>query len=249
LVRQAILLLIRVNQLVPKHFGAQLLLARLYLHVNMPEAGLQIVSDIHNELQIADLSSTNQTDLLAIESAGLFMQNKPTDAQRLISTALHENPDNAYLLNSLMHVSMDFGNYADALIAADRLLRISPDDADILNFKGYLHRQMGDWDAAIATYTHMLALESNNFSAMLNRAACYLETGRLDLAKKDYEALQKTFPNQFQIDYGLGEIAYRQHDTNAAINNYEAYLSHTATNTMEATNVILRVKELRGEKP
>jgi len=249
LIRQPILLLTRVNELAPENFDARLLLARLYLHVKLPENALKLVSEIRSGSHVADFSSTNQTDLLAVESAGLFLQNKTSDAEHLISTALRENPDNAYLLNSLLHVSMDFENYADALIAADRLLRINPDDTGMLINKGYLHMQMGDLDAAILAFSHVLTLENNNYIAMLDRAISYLRLGKLDLAKKDYETIQKVFPDRFQVDFGLAEIAYRQHDTNAAIKNYEAYLAHTANITPESTNVIMRIKELKGEKP
>ena len=58
--------------------------------------------------------------------------------------------------------------------------------------------------------------------------------------------MQQTFTNSFQVAYGLGEIAWRQHDTNEAIRNYKIYLANANTNTAEATNVILeRLRELK----
>jgi hypothetical protein len=61
--------------------------------------------------------------------------------------------------------------------------------------------------------------------------------------------LQQSLTNAFQIAYGLGEIAWRQHETNEAIRNYKLYLANANTNTAEATNVIQRLRELKGPSP
>jgi hypothetical protein len=60
--------------------------------------------------------------------------------------------------------------------------------------------------------------------------------------------LQQSFTNSFQIQvaFNLGEIAWRQHDTNEVIRNYKLYLASANTNTDEATNVIRRLRELKG---
>ena len=47
------------------------------------------------------------------------------------------------------------------------------------------------------------------------------------------------------VAYGLGEIAWRQHDSAEAIRNYQVYLANASTNTAEATNVIARLRELK----
>jgi hypothetical protein len=47
----------------------------------------------------------------------------------------------------------------------------------------------------------------------------------------------------------LGDIAYKNHDTNAAIRNYDLYLANSPTNTEEAKLVIARLKELKAHTP
>ena len=86
--------------------------------------------------------------------------------------------------------------------------------------------------------------DTNNHSALLNRAICYLRAGKLEPAQRDYEILQKAFPTAFQIYYGLAEIAWQKKDTNAAIRNYQLYLANAQTNTAEAKIVSDRLKEL-----
>ena len=56
-------------------------------------------------------------------------------------------------------------------------------------------------------------------------------------------------PTRFRSACGLGEIAWRQHDTNEAIRNYKIYLANANTNTEEATNVMQRLRELKGHSP
>jgi tetratricopeptide (TPR) repeat protein len=94
-----------------------------------------------------------------------------------------------------------------------------------------------------------LALQTTNYSALLNRAICYLRADKLDAAQQDYEVLQKAFPTAFQIYYGLAEIAWRSKDTNAALHNYELYLANAPTNTTEAKQVSERLKELTPGSP
>jgi tetratricopeptide (TPR) repeat protein len=89
-----------------------------------------------------------------------------------------------------------------------------------------------------------LAVQTNNYSALLNRAICYLRASQLEPAQRDYEILQKIFPTAFQIYYGLAEIAWQRKDTNSAIRNYQLYLANAKTNTAEAKLVSERLKEL-----
>jgi hypothetical protein len=84
---------------------------------------------------------------------------------------------------------------------------------------------------------------------LFNRALARLDSGKLDAARADYKTLQQTLTNSFQVAYGLGEIAWRQHDTNEVIRNYKLYLANAYTNTEEATNVMQRLRELKGHSP
>ena len=88
-----------------------------------------------------------------------------------------------------------------------------------------------------------------NSLARFNRAIACLDSGKFDAARADFKTLQQSFTNSFQVAYGLGEIAWRQHDTNEAIRNYKLYLANANTNTAEATNVIQRLRELKGHSP
>src|SRR5208337_3422952 len=96
--------------------------------------------------------------------------------------------------------------------------------------KGYACIQIEAFAQAIPPLTQVLALQTNNYSALLNRAIAYLRTKNFDASQQDYERLQKAYPTAYQIYYGLGEIAWQKKDTNAAVRNYELYLANAQTN-------------------
>ena len=82
-----------------------------------------------------------------------------------------------------------------------------------------------------------------------NLAGRFLRADQLDEARKDYETVQRQFPKEPSVDFGLGEISYRRKETNAAIRYYEAYLTNAPPKTAEAKAVLARLDELKGGKP
>ena len=111
--------------------------------------------------------------------------------------------------------------------------------------KGYACIQIGAFEQAIPPLTQVLAVDTNNYSALLNRAIACLRANKLEAAQRDYDLLQKAFPTAHQIYYGLAEIAWRKKDTNAAVRNYQLYLANAQTNTAESKVVSERLKQLK----
>jgi tetratricopeptide (TPR) repeat protein len=137
------------------------------------------------------------------------------------------------------------GLFDNALGVIDRRLGLVPDDPAWLYSKGYVSIQLKNYDAAIAALSRVLAVQTNNNDALFNRAIANLDGDRLDAARADYLRLQQSFSNSFQVAYGLGEIAWRQHDTNEAVRNYRIYLANADTNGGEAQTVLERLRELK----
>ena len=128
----------------------------------------------------------------------------------------------------------------------DRKLKTTPDDPTWLFGKGYACIQMTNYDAAIAALTRLLTIQTNNPDALFNRAIANLNGDKLDAARTDYQQLQQIFTNSFQIAYGLGEIAWRKHETNEAVKNYKVYLTTANTNTAEAKEIIQRLQQIQS---
>ena len=111
--------------------------------------------------------------------------------------------------------------------------------------RGSVEVQLKKYADAISDLNRVLAAQTNNYGAIFDRAVANLQSGKLDAAHADYETLQQNFTNSFPVAYGLGEIAYRRHETNEAIRNYEIYLANANTNTDEAKGIAERLHELK----
>jgi tetratricopeptide (TPR) repeat protein len=254
LYRQAAQQFARVKALAPENLSARLSLAQLYILGRMPDEALKVVNEIHNQADLLSLSATNAPDILAVETAAHLARKDIPSAEIIVRIALDKAPENERLLAAAAQTYMNFGCYSNALWVIERQLKLNPNNPNALVNKGFACLQTSAFDKAIEPLTRVLAFETNNFSqmhysALLNRAIAYLRGGRLDAAQEDYETLQKAFPTAFQVYYGLGDIAYRRQDTNAAVRNYQLYLENAPTNTTEAAFVSARVKDLTSPKP
>ena len=100
-------------------------------------------------------------------------------------------------------------------------------------------------ECPLSPLTRALSLNPSNTIALYNRAVANLSAGHWDAALQDYQALDRMYPNSYQIAFGFGEIAYNKHDTNLAVRHYESYLANAPTNTVDAEKVRTKLKELR----
>jgi tetratricopeptide (TPR) repeat protein len=89
----------------------------------------------------------------------------------------------------------------------------------------------------------------STLTARFNRGISYLRMGELDKAKKDYNQLEKVYPNAFRVYYGLGEIAWQRKETNAAIHYYQLYMSNSVPNSEESKKILERLQALSGHSP
>jgi len=136
--------------------------------------------------------------------------------------------------------------YQPALGVLERLLGREPQNPEVLSNKGLAEIQLARYDAAVATLTTALALAPSNQVVRLNWAIACLGAGQLDAAQAAYQQLLKNSPQSYKVWYGLGEIAWRRQDTNAAIRCYEQCLSLALPAKAEGQLVADRLKQLKG---
>jgi tetratricopeptide (TPR) repeat protein len=167
----------------------------------------------------------------------------------LIEQNLAKAPRNFNLLAAAAKVYGDNGRHARALDITERMLKLDPKNLACWINKGCFEIELGQLTNAITSFDQVLSLEATNYTAILYRAIANLRAEQYDAAIADYEQVQRQFPTAFQVDYGLGEIAYRRKDTNTAIRHYEAYLTHAPPGTAETKFIADRIQELKGAKP
>jgi len=248
LFRQAVVPFARVRELAPANLAARLWLGQIYVISYLPDRALEALREPLEQPGKFSLAKTNATELNVIAATAYFLKKKFDLGTHLLETEMALHPNNTNLLNSTVQAYLNYGLFTNALVIIDRQLKLAPNDPVWLFDRGYVSIQFKAYDDAIDAFTRVLAIQTNN-NALFNRALACLNSDKLDAARADYKMLQQTFTNSFQVAYGLGEIAWRRHETNEAIINYKLYLANANTNTAEATNVIQRLRELKGHSP
>jgi len=247
--RQAVATFARVRELAPDNLAVRLWLGRVYVLSRLPDRALEALRDPLEQPGKFSLTMTNATELNVVAAAAYFQKNDFARGTHLLETEMAIHPDDTNLLNTTENAYLSHSLFTNALGIINRQLKLAPNDPVWLFKQGYVSIQCKAYDDAIDAFTRLLAIQTNNTTALFDRALARLDSGRLDAARADYKSLQQAYTNSFQIAYGLGEIAWRQHDTNEAIRNYKIYLANASANTAEATNVMQRLRELNGHSP
>jgi len=243
---QALALFTRVCQLEPDNLPAHLWLAQLYGFNHLPDRTLKAVQYIRDQPGKFPLDAPNRMQLSLIEAAAYFQKEDLDRGTKLLQAEIARNPTNTALLLTATQFFVAKGLYTNALAVIDARLRDAPDDPDWLFSKSYVYLQLKDYNRAIPVLNRILSSQADNSTALFNRAIACLGAGKLDDARADYEKLSRTYTNSYRIDYGLGEIAWRKHETNNAIKYYKLYLANANSHTDEATNVMQRLRQLEG---
>lgn len=245
LMRQAVAPFAHLRQLDPYNLPVRLWLAQLYLASRLPDRALEALHDPKNHPQSFSLSETNSTEFNLLSAAAHFQKNEVSRGIELFELEISRHPTNAVLLTTATRVYFMNGLYSNALHVIDRQLVHTPDDPQWLFGRGFAHLQLGDYPQAIHAFSRVMDLTTNNPTARFNRALAYLKSDQLDLARADYSQLQTTYTNSFQVSYGLGEVAWRQHNTNEAVKNFQLYLATAPTNSAEIKIIRDRLTQLQ----
>jgi tetratricopeptide (TPR) repeat protein len=245
LMRQAVAPFNRLRQLVPDNLPVRLWLAQLYLANRLPDRALEALHDPQTHPLRFFLTESNSTELNLLTAAAYFQKNEAPRGIKLFELEISRHPTNTTLLTTATRVYFMSGLYTNALRIIDRRLAQTPDDPQWLFGQGFANLQIGNYDQAITALTRVMELTTNNPTARFNRALAYLKNDQLDLARADYVQLQSTYTNSFQVAYGLGEIAWRQHHTNEAVKNFQLYLATAPTNAVELKTIRARLNQLQ----
>ena len=245
LARQAIAGFNRVCQLAPENLPARLWLAQLYLLNQLPAPAFKALQEPLDRPARFGLNESNSIELNVLASAAHFQKNEIPQGIGLLEREIDRHPDDTNLLTAATQAYFMRGLYTNALHLIERRLTQTPDDPQWLFGKGYANLQISNYSQAVTAFTRVLEISTNDPSARFNRAIAYLQSDRLTEARADYAALQSTYTNAFQVAYGLGEVAWRERQTNEAVRNYQIYLANAPTNAAELNLVRDRLKQLR----
>jgi tetratricopeptide (TPR) repeat protein len=234
---------LRCSELAPDWWEPKLGLAESYVFLGDFANGLRLADILRAGPPLTGLDEARLVSCRARASQGL---GRRKEAASCIESFVRQHLEEPEVLSTAMKLYLQCGQNALALAMLDQLLGREPNNAEFVVSKGIAQMGLGQYDAAIATLTRALSLDPSNPAARINRAISGLRAGHLDAARADYQELLKRFPNEFHVLYGLAEIAWREQDTNAAIEFSQRYLATGVPESAEYILVSYRLRRLQA---
>ncbi len=235
----------RVHQLDPGYLPVRLWLAKIYGINRLPGRVIEVLRAPLDQPQKFSMGPDDYELANIMAASAYFQTGNQAEGSRLFEKLISSNPTNDTLIVRIARIYMRNEMFPNALAVADRRLEATPNDPQWLLIKGHCDNQLEKYDDAIAALNGVLAAQKDNPEALLDRADAYLRKNNLDAARADYFTLQHVNTNSYAVAYGLGEIAWRQHDTNEAIRNFEIYLPNAPTNAPDYQTVAGQLRELK----
>ena len=246
--RQAARGFARCSELAPDWPPPKLRLAQSYLRLLDFSKVLAVTDEIQTSGQ--SLNGPGLADLLYCRATAMRELGQTNEATDCIKSFLSRYRQQGDVLATAAELYAQSWQLGEELALVDELLKRDPNHVGLLGKKGLVQLQLSQYTAAAATLTKVLSLTPSDEEARLDRAAAYLGAGQLDAARDDYQELLKTTDNSGTALFGLGAIAWRKHDTNAAIEFYQQYLSNGIPESRQYRIASERLKQLKGgQKP
>lgn len=245
--RQAAQLLLRVLSFNHDDLSIRRDLANVYVQAGFPDKTLELVAAIRAETKAKTLDVADQVGLIQSEAWAYARQNDLATAEKILLAAQEKYPDRPEPFATLYEIYQWRGRGTNAMAMLEKQLKLQPNAIEaLINYSG-LKIYNKSYEEAIPFLNRSLQLEPQNAAALLNRAIAYLQSGNLDAARRDYEALASALPKpHYAVHYGLGEIAFRKKNRKGALRHYEEYLKLAPASTAEAKLVRERIKAVKS---
>ena len=101
------------------------------------------------------------------------------------------------------------GKHAEAIVAYNQALQLSPEDESSWIFLGNSQRELGQFDQAIRTFEQALRYRPESATSYLALADTYAKQKRFERAVPNYRESVRYEPNLLEGWYGLA-VAYQQ---------------------------------------
>ena len=242
--RQAVTEFRRCVELAPDWLEPKLWLAQTWVALQDFEQALRVTESVP---VIPAQNQTSQAQLMFSRAVSLQGLGRTNEANACIERFVSQQQGQTEVLSTAAQLYLRTMQFGPALAILDRLVVRETNSPELLSNKALAELQLSRPEAAAQTLTKALALAPSNHMVRLNRAIAYLRARQLDAAGQDFQMVLVASPNSAPALSGLGEIAWRKKDTNAALRFYGQYLATGVAKGPEFKLVSERFAQLGGK--
>jgi len=113
------------------------------------------------------------------------------------------------------------GDLSEASIIYDEILKVAPDSADALHYKGLIQHQLGESETAVDLIARALALAPAYPGALNNLGNILREMGRLEDAQECYRQVLEMSPDHVDTLVNMGSVHNGLHEASEALEYVE----------------------------
>jgi tetratricopeptide (TPR) repeat protein len=235
----------RCGELAPEWVEPKLWLALSYISQRDFASALELTQRVQTSGPPQDGAGLAQ--LLMYQTTALQGLGRTNEAAACLESFINQHREHGDVLSTAAELLEQNQQFKKELALLDAVVSLEPNDLKLLAKKGRCELRLSRFDAAAATLTRVLSRDQSNAEARLYRATAWLEAGQLEAARDDFQGLLTTGPYAQNARFGLGAIAWRQQNTNAAIELYREYLSNSVPGSPEYRAAAQRLKRLKGD--
>jgi hypothetical protein len=156
------------------------------------------------------LSITAVVALTALGGRAWFATWAWRDSATLFAHALAVNPRSAAAVNNLLLLDIDAGRAADALVRADQLRLLAPDEPETHFNYGHVLAMNGRYEQAAQTYRAAIDRWPTRVEGYTGLAAALVDLGRIDDALAQYDAAIRVAPDNADVRALRARVASRR---------------------------------------
>lgn len=112
--------------------------------------------------------------------------------------------------------AVDAGDFAKAVDMLEEILKFEPDNPEVSNLLGYSKRNLGDFDAAMASYNKALSIDPNHKGTLEYQGELFLKLNDKASAEKNLAKLKELCPKGCEAHDTLQAAVERFKDGNFA---------------------------------
>jgi tetratricopeptide (TPR) repeat protein len=243
--RQAVSVFARCAELAPAWPLPKLWQAQSHNLAGQFTEALTIIDRIDESRQ--NLKGPGLAQLLVCKTLALRGLGRTNDAKAYLEQFINSHGQHVQVLAAAAGLFAANSQFDRELDLRETLLQRDSNNPELIARKGLAELRLARYEAAAATFSKALTLSPDNTHLRLLRAVAYLRGGQLEASKADYRELLKNERSLQSALFGLGGIAWREHETNVMVRYYEQFLSNSAAMTPQFNIATERLRQIRDE--